>query len=89
MDLGDQGAYSPSLPCKNRSRKGWAEFEKIFSYRTFFEYLKSLKFPLFSFTKTMLGKWVFGEAMCPTVLFLQITSVGVSIFTNTAIGCDR
>ena len=43
----------------------------------------------FNFTNTMLGHWIFGAAMCPIVLFSQVTSVGVSIFTNTAIGWDR
>ena len=43
----------------------------------------------FTFTKTMLGRWVFGEVMCPLVLFMQVLSVAVSIFTNTAIGIDR
>ena len=43
----------------------------------------------FNFTNTMLGYWIFGEAMCPIALFIQVTSVGISIFTNTAIGIDR
>ncbi len=43
----------------------------------------------FSFTKTMLGHWVFGAAMCPIVLFMQVTSVAVNILTNVAIGVDR
>ena len=43
----------------------------------------------FGFTNSMLGHWIFGAAMCPVVLFMQVTSVGVSIFTNTAIGIDR
>ena len=43
----------------------------------------------FSFTRTMLGRWIFGQIMCPLVLFMQVTSVAVSIFTNMAIGIDR
>ncbi len=43
----------------------------------------------FTFTKSMLGYWVFGSDMCPLVLFMQVLSVAVSIFTNTAIGIDR
>ena len=43
----------------------------------------------FNFTNTMLGHWVFGTAMCPIALFIQVASVGISIFTNTAIGIDR
>ncbi len=43
----------------------------------------------FTFTKSMLDRWVFGSIMCPTVLFIQVLSVAVSIFTNTAIGIDR
>ena len=43
----------------------------------------------FTYTKTMLGRWVFGEVMCPLVLFSQVLSVAVSIYTNTAIGIDR
>lgn len=43
----------------------------------------------FSFTKSMLGHWVFGAVMCPLVLFVQVTSIAVSIFTNTVIGYDR
>ena len=43
----------------------------------------------FSFTNAMLGHWIFGTAMCPTALFMQVTSVAVSIFTDMAIGIDR
>ena len=43
----------------------------------------------FSFTQTMLGRWVFGAVMCPTVSFMQVTSVAVSIYTNVAVGMDR
>ena len=43
----------------------------------------------FTFTKSMLDRWLFGSVMCPLVLFIQVLSVAVSIFTNTAIGIDR
>ena len=43
----------------------------------------------FTFTETMLGHWIFGRTMCPLAQFMQVLSVGVSIFTNTAIGIDR
>ena len=43
----------------------------------------------FTFTKVMLGKWIFGSCMCPIVLFMQVTSIAVSIYTNMAIGIDR
>lgn len=43
----------------------------------------------FTFTQVMLGRWVFGAIMCPLVLFMQVLSVAVSIFTNMAIGIDR
>ena len=43
----------------------------------------------FNFTNTMLGHWIFGAVMCPIALFIMVTSVAVSIFTNTAIGIDR
>ena len=43
----------------------------------------------FTFTQVMLGRWVFGALMCPLVLFMQVFSVAVSIFTNMAIGIDR
>ena len=43
----------------------------------------------FTFTKVMLGRWIFGSFMCPYVSFMQVTSVAVSIFTNMAIGIDR
>ena len=43
----------------------------------------------FSFTETMLGHWLFGDVMCPLVQFMQVSSVGVSVFTNVAIGLDR
>ena len=43
----------------------------------------------FTFTQVMLGRWVFGALVCPFVLFIQVLSVAVSIFTNIAIGIDR
>ncbi|XP_002734699.1 prolactin-releasing peptide receptor-like [Saccoglossus kowalevskii] len=43
----------------------------------------------FTFIHGMLRKWIFGEAMCPLILFLQQVSVGVSIYTLTAIGINR
>ena len=43
----------------------------------------------FTFTKVMLGRWMFGAFMCTYVSFMQVTSVAVSIFTNMAIGIDR
>lgn len=43
----------------------------------------------FTFTTTMLGRWVFSAPMCPIVLFFQIVSVTVSVFTSVAIGVDR
>ncbi|XP_077979646.1 QRFP-like peptide receptor [Glandiceps talaboti] len=43
----------------------------------------------FSFIQGMLRRWIFGEVMCPIVLFAQQVSVTLSIFTLTAIGIDR
>ena len=43
----------------------------------------------FTFTLAMLGRWIFGQVMCPIIRFMQVTSVAVSIFTNLAIGIDR
>ena len=43
----------------------------------------------YTFTETMLGRWVFGEFLCPVVNFVQVMSVAVSIFTNMAISIDR
>ncbi|XP_077866442.1 substance-P receptor-like [Saccoglossus kowalevskii] len=43
----------------------------------------------FTFTTLMYGHWIFGGAMCPTMLFVQQVSVCVSIYTLTAIGIDR
>ena len=43
----------------------------------------------YTFTETMLGYWIFGRLMCPLVHCMQLLSVGVSIFTNVAVGIDR
>ncbi|XP_070538841.1 RYamide receptor-like isoform X2 [Ptychodera flava] len=43
----------------------------------------------FTFPTIMLGHWIFGAKMCPTVIFLQQVSVIVSVCTLTAVGIDR
>ncbi|XP_071128881.1 QRFP-like peptide receptor [Mytilus edulis] len=43
----------------------------------------------FTFVTRLLQRWVFSPPMCPIVLFLQLTAVTASVFTNTAIGIDR
>ena len=43
----------------------------------------------FTFTKVMLGRWIFAPFLCPAVLFMQVVSVTASIYTNVAIGIDR
>lgn len=43
----------------------------------------------FSFTTAMLQEWIFPEVMCPILLFTQLLSVTVSVYTNTAISIDR
>ncbi|XP_077999716.1 substance-P receptor-like [Glandiceps talaboti] len=43
----------------------------------------------FTFSTIMNGHWIFGNVMCPTVIFLQQVSVIVSVYTLTAIGIDR
>lgn len=43
----------------------------------------------FSFTSALLKNWVFSEPMCPIILFMQMLSVTVSVYTNTAISVDR
>ena len=43
----------------------------------------------FTFTQLMLGRWLFGDFVCRLATFMQVASVGVSIFTNMAIGIDR
>lgn len=43
----------------------------------------------FTFTNTMLGRWVFGRIMCPLVNFSQMVSVAAGIFTNVAIAFER
>lgn len=35
------------------------------------------------------GDWVFGEAACKLIPVIQLTSVGVSVFTLTALSADR
>ena len=43
----------------------------------------------FTFTKAMMGRWMFGSITCPLIMFLQILSVAVSILTNAAVALDR
>lgn len=43
----------------------------------------------FSFAQVIMNKWVFGEIMCPIVLFQQVLAVSLSIYTMVAIGIDR
>ena len=43
----------------------------------------------FTFADVVYQRWVFPDAMCPVVLFLQPLSVAASAFTNMAIGVDR
>lgn len=43
----------------------------------------------FTFSKMLLHWWIYSEALCPIVLFLQIVSVSSSIYTQLAIGIDR
>lgn len=43
----------------------------------------------FTYTNYMLGRWVFGEIMCPLVNFAQLTTITVSIYTLVAIAIDR
>ncbi|KAJ8318278.1 hypothetical protein KUTeg_003369 [Tegillarca granosa] len=43
----------------------------------------------FTFADVILGEWIFSEAVCPLVLFLQIFAVAASVLTNMAIGIDR
>lgn len=35
------------------------------------------------------AEWVFGEAACKLIPVIQLTSVGVSVFTLTALSADR
>ena len=74
------------LTCGNRSKTDLTKFLLNMAVADLF--MACFCIP-FSFTNTMLGHWIFGEAMCPIVLFIQVTSVAVSIFTNMAIGIDR
>ncbi|CAD5123484.1 DgyrCDS11830 [Dimorphilus gyrociliatus] len=43
----------------------------------------------FTFTETMMGRWIFYSALCPLSLSMQVLSVSVSIFTKVALGIDR
>ncbi|XP_077999759.1 substance-P receptor-like [Glandiceps talaboti] len=43
----------------------------------------------FTFPTIMFGHWIFGKAMCPTVIFMQQVSTVVNILTLTAVGIDR
>lgn len=43
----------------------------------------------FSFTSALLRRWIFSAPMCPIILFTQMLSVTVSVYTNTAISIDR
>ena len=70
----------------NRSKTGLTKFLLNMSIADLF--MACFCIP-FNFTNTMLGHWIFGAAMCPVALFIQVSSVGISIFTNTAIGIDR
>lgn len=43
----------------------------------------------FTFTNQLLMRWIFPGPTCPLVVFLQLTAVTASVYTNTAIGIDR
>lgn len=43
----------------------------------------------FTFAQALLKKWIFGNVMCPIVLFKQVLAVSLSINTLVAIGIDR
>ncbi len=43
----------------------------------------------FTFAQVLLKKWIFGVFMCPIVLFAQVLTVSVSVYTLVAIGIDR
>ena len=43
----------------------------------------------FTFAQALLKKWIFGNIMCPIVLFKQVLAVSLSIYTLVAIGIDR
>lgn len=43
----------------------------------------------FTFSNQLLSRWIFSPPTCPIVVFLQLTAVTASVFTNTAIGIDR
>lgn len=70
----------------NRSKTGLGRYLINLAFSDLFMALFCI--PI-SFTKAMLGHWIFGSALCPLAMFIQVASVAVSIFTNTAIGIDR
>jgi hypothetical protein len=43
----------------------------------------------FTFAQAILHEWIFGAFMCPVVLFAQVLTVSVSVYTLVAIGIDR
>lgn len=43
----------------------------------------------FSFTSALTQNWIFSSPMCPIILFTEMLSVTVSVYTNTAISIDR
>ncbi|XP_013787877.2 RYamide receptor-like [Limulus polyphemus] len=43
----------------------------------------------FTYTDFMLGRWIFDPNFCPMVLFMQLCSVIVSVYTLMAVGLDR
>lgn len=53
------------------------------------DFLQSTFCMPFSFITALIKRWVFGELMCPIVLFMQILAVSLSIYTMVAIGLDR
>lgn len=53
------------------------------------DFLQSTFCMPFTFAQALLKKWIFGEIMCPIVLFKQVFTVSLSIYTMVAIGIDR
>ena len=43
----------------------------------------------FTFAQALLKQWIFGDILCPIVLFKQVLAVSLSIYTMVAIGIDR
>lgn len=43
----------------------------------------------FTFAQALLKRWIFGDIICPLVLFKQVFSVSLSIYTMVIIGIDR